>query len=600
MGTTWHSVVVVTVLLVASVAGPAAAPAAADTAPSAAASLDDSTAVERTLTVHLTPDDPGNVELTAEFQVAANVTGLDVALPETAVVVDRDGFERSGGAWAYTWDGETAAPSIRIEIDANQQLFNRYNFYDEGSWALVPTRFPARFFTTGAETYHSWEDDTLPTTYRAAGEGVVGDRMAFLGPHEARTYTSEGRTMTLVIPEATGVVDADDVFGTLTYAMDELEVHHGDRDIRVFAAPDPIRLGGLQAGNTDMWVHHSSAVNDPDNVWVHEYIHTRQRFTTTHKMDWFFEGSADYTTALLTYQEGRISFEEFYTHVSTDRDAASRLSAQSKWTSEYAEYTKGRRVLAALDAEIRQATNGNNTLEDVFYLLNVRDEEVTVANFQQAVVDVSGDESLRGWVERYVTTDAVPDVPENRSLFAEPEGPLDSDGDGITDAEENRLGLNRLNPDTDGDGIDDQRERELGTDPAKKDTDGDGLDDGTEIEFAGTDPTEADTDGDGLDDGTERYDTNTDPTDPDTDGDGVPDGEDAAPTDASIQTATATETAEPGDGETTTPTPTAPATTETTTATDGGSESAIPGFGVAGMVAALVLLGTSTLLARRE
>ncbi|WP_435317463.1 hypothetical protein [Haloarchaeobius sp. TZWSO28] len=598
MGTNWSATVVAVALLLAAVAGPTTVPAAADTSPALTETTAGNDAVERTLVVHLTPDDPGHVELVADFDVAKNVTGLDVALPQGATVIERTGFETRGGQWTYTWDGETQTPSIRIRLEANQQLFGSYNFYDAGDWALVPTRFPARFFTDGAETYHSWEDDTLPTTYEAAGEGVVGDRMAFLGGHDALEYESQGRKMTLVVPDTTQV-DTSAVFGTLTYAMDNLDVHYGNDDIRVFVAPDPIRRGGLQAGNTDMWVHHSGDVNDPDNVWVHEYIHTRQRFTTTHKMDWFFEGSADYMTALLTYQENRITFDEFYQHVSTDRDAASQLSSEDRWTSEYAEYTKGRRVLAALDAEIRQATGGTNTVEDVFYLLNVRGEEVTVANFQEAVVDVSGDESLRDWVERYVTTDAVPEVPENESLFAEPEGPLDSDDDGLTDAEENRLGLNRLNPDTDGDGIDDQTERELGTDPTKKDTDGDGLDDGTEREFAGTDPTVADTDGDGLDDGTERYDTNTDPTKADTDGDGVPDGEDAAPTDASIQTATATSTPEPTESATEAPT-TTPVATETTTPTADGSESAIPGFGVGTALAALAVVGATTILGRRD
>jgi hypothetical protein len=63
----------------------------------------------------------------------------------------------------------------------------------------------------------------------------------------------------------------------------------------------------------------------------------------------------------------------------------------------------------------------------------------------------------------------------------------DSDGDGLTDAEENQLGLNAALPDTDGDGVPDKVEIDNGTDPKKPDTDGDGLTDGQEIEF-GTNP----------------------------------------------------------------------------------------------------------------
>lgn len=55
---------------------------------------------------------------------------------------------------------------------------------------------------------------------------------------------------------------------------------------------------------------------------------------------------------------------------------------------------------------------------------------------------------------------------------------LDSDGDGLTDDEERRIGTNPFNADTDGDGIPDGEEILLGTDPLRADTDGDGIIDG--------------------------------------------------------------------------------------------------------------------------
>jgi len=64
------------------------------------------------------------------------------------------------------------------------------------------------------------------------------------------------------------------------------------------------------------------------------------------------------------------------------------------------------------------------------------------------------------------------------------------------------LALGLLACDTDGDGLSNAEEAELGTDPELADTDGDGLDDGAEQEI-GSDPLNADTDGDGLSDGDE-------------------------------------------------------------------------------------------------
>lgn len=128
---------------------------------------------------------------------------------------------------------------------------------------------------------------------------------------------------------------------------------------------------------------------------------------------------------------------------------------------------------------------------------------------------------------------------------------FDSDGDGLTDAEEDLLGTDPNNADSDGDGLGDGDEvNTYGTNPLLSDTDGDGLSDGMEIglqEFGCPDPLVADTDGDGLSDGQENslgldpcvdddidadglFDAQeiliygTDPFDPDTDDDGLYDG----------------------------------------------------------------------------
>ncbi|HPQ94677.1 MAG: hypothetical protein KDI44_04100 [Thiothrix sp.] len=57
--------------------------------------------------------------------------------------------------------------------------------------------------------------------------------------------------------------------------------------------------------------------------------------------------------------------------------------------------------------------------------------------------------------------------------------------------------------DSDGDGLSDAEEASLGTDPNNPDTDGDGLPDGLEVDSYHTSPLIADTDGDGITDGQE-------------------------------------------------------------------------------------------------
>jgi hypothetical protein len=109
---------------------------------------------------------------------------------------------------------------------------------------------------------------------------------------------------------------------------------------------------------------------------------------------------------------------------------------------------------------------------------------------------------------------------------------LDTDGDGLSNEDEDTYGSDPEVPDTDGDGIEDGEEVDAGMDPTSTDSDGDLAEDGDEIEY-GTDPTDADSDGDGVPDGQESNwnqpmeggDGSICALTPDCDGDGIEDGE---------------------------------------------------------------------------
>lgn len=106
----------------------------------------------------------------------------------------------------------------------------------------------------------------------------------------------------------------------------------------------------------------------------------------------------------------------------------------------------------------------------------------------------------------------------------------DTDGDGLTNGDEVRLGTDLNSPDTDNDGLTDAVEaNEQETNPLQRDTDRDGLPDGQEVNEAGTDPQERDSDGDGLTDGQEVNTERTNPLDRDSDDDGISDGADTSP-----------------------------------------------------------------------
>ncbi|MCK5850271.1 MAG: OmpA family protein [Kiritimatiellae bacterium] len=92
---------------------------------------------------------------------------------------------------------------------------------------------------------------------------------------------------------------------------------------------------------------------------------------------------------------------------------------------------------------------------------------------------------------------------------------LDTDHDGLSDKDEERLGTDPYHPDSDRDGLKDGPEvHTYQTDPLNHDSDWDGLKDGPEVHTHKTDPTMRDTDNGGVADGHEVIEDNTNPLDP--------------------------------------------------------------------------------------
>ncbi len=82
-------------------------------------------------------------------------------------------------------------------------------------------------------------------------------------------------------------------------------------------------------------------------------------------------------------------------------------------------------------------------------------------------------------------------------------GPLDTDGDGLSDLFETLIGSDPNNVDSDNDGLNDGDEIAIGTSPTLVDSDLDGINDIDEINVYGSDPLNKDSDGDGINDGDE-------------------------------------------------------------------------------------------------
>ncbi|MDY6764861.1 MAG: hypothetical protein SV377_04115 [Halobacteria archaeon] len=502
--------------------------------------------------LRLIPQRPGVINVTVHVPVE-NGTRTEVNLFSFQKVVESHGFvQNASKKWA--WDGKTPDPWLAYEVPVNESnaRFEGRESIDVGSWALIN---PSKIYA-GVSTEKQRYDERIKVS-----QGFVGEFLVYIGPRSLHNRTAHGQEFRLVVPDyAQMSKKPSEILSSLERASGLLAIGDRDSEVNVFVAPPPIRRGG-RAYLNEFWVSDIARLNSSENLWIHEYVHTRQVFLPGPRMVWFKEASADYYASLLTWKEGRISFEEFREGITTRRYADAVLSQPNEWSSPQVPYEKGPLVLGALDAKIRMSTGGNYTLQDVFLRMNGR--FVTYDDFQKIVEGVAG-KSLDDWLDRYVLTSASPSLPSNSTIYSKvgtgtefsgrvefklrerwvsnpeivPAGiPIEARFKGqrsgkleagknsslignntlVFDGNETATVVVRPYYDTP-----ERLERKVNT---SDDVDNDGLRNVYEVSL-GTGVWENDSDSDGLQDGEEVNRYNTDPLDNDSDGDGIPDDRD--------------------------------------------------------------------------
>jgi len=512
--------VAIAALLVLSLVGAASGPAAAVSAEGGTVTSNATTADGGTISVQYElsriEGRDGVVGVRATVAAPASVTRITLSVPPGAEAVEAvEGFDRTDDGSYRMTDADRGTVAYVVDLGAADANVRRSSA--GAGWAFVDLdEVDSSFRWRYRGDAPSFEERPAIAADRP---GYAGSSMALLGEV---SETTDGGTFHVYAADAGEMRPATAEHLRVLRAADRrLAVGARDDRVNVFGIPRVSTYAGFADG-TDPGGVHDVVVEDGagTTTTIHEYVHTRQDYRTGRAMGWIDEGSADYYESLLALHAGETDYERFRRDVTPDRHGDATLAAPDGWESIHVEYLKGRRVVAALDAEIRRATDGERTFQDVLYRMNAREKEVTYDAFARIVADVAG-RSFDDWLDRYVAGDAAPAVPDDPALFTSAVA-TDNDDDGLGNGEERKLGTGPTSSDTDGDGLPDGAEIDRGTDPTVPDTDGDGLPDGAEID-RGTDPTSSDTDGDGLLDGTE-IDRGTDPLDPDTDGDGLNDG----------------------------------------------------------------------------
>lgn len=405
--------------------------------------------LHRTTVLRHLPEQTGTFETETTFHVPDSVTELTINLGSKATVVATDGFEPTGNG-RYRWTGDTDEPMIRFTMPANKVGYERdhdrssavrpalrssgggYTFIDKTEWGLV--RVP-----TINVSYRYTEPVGLEETVTVDGPGAAGSDIAFFGEVTEYERTVDGGTIRLAVPAAANLRETPgDVLTSLAAASTSLEVGASHDEVFIVAAPSSVDWAarGIQYGQSDAWVVAKAPLEEPSNVWLHEYVHARQAYAnsaigTTTETGWLVEAQAEYYASTLALEQGLIDFKEFSTsleHGERSPYADGVLADPTTWRDDNTDYVKGPLVYGELDRQLRLATNGDRTLEDVFRMLNTRNKRVTERAFLEAVEDAGGS-AVRTLAKQYTQTEETPEMwsrTDHRAAFDQQHAVIES------------------------------------------------------------------------------------------------------------------------------------------------------------------------------
>lgn len=360
-----------------------------------------------------------------EFDVPGAVGGLYIE-PYAGEIVTVRGFERpSDASRELAWDGVVRDPSVTVLQDLSaaecpcvvtddiamvRPLRVRFRVVDHRGWTTAHLTDLAGTPTVSSSV--AVEDGrfldglvAVGETTVATGTTVTGERVRVVAPVDARRARAGVVADRIVAAAPLFDVGRPDAQGTTVVVLPDAPLD----------APGVVTTWrgsrGVATPNGDVYVREDTG----PGTWLHEYVHTRQSFSTAPDMRWFPEATAEYYGLLLADRTDPAT---------DDRDRLERrfgapraggvLADTGTWGSVYVPYDRGGRLIWYLDGRIREETDDRRTFMSVLQRLDGR-HGLTLSDLRTAVSEVVGSRVLDEEIVRYATTDRT--IPTNRTAF---------------------------------------------------------------------------------------------------------------------------------------------------------------------------------------
>jgi|GEM_PF-5443824 len=378
----------------------------------------------------------GRVQIDLEYDIDEPVTAIDITLPPSIEIEHAHGFAASGSTWR--WDGATHTPRLSGRYEMNDERAAGAMYVDAGEWAILKAPGHAASWQ-----YRGVDEIEFVRSVQVAEPGVASPdgAVVFLGDHDV-IERHAGQPFTLVVPAAaTMACSPAAVFNALADLSSYLDVGGYQEDVLLIAAPSAAAQWGplgTQTGDSGFWALDRCRLDEPNSTWLHEYVHTRQAPSFEPTMEWFTEGTACYYATYCSMARGDLAFDTGHQFLATTTDRTAILSTPTAWPSAQTKYTKGRRVVAALDCELRQHTNGQDDLRTVWAHLNATCETAGYQEFLAALrTTIPNADPIVEWCTQYIDGPDSPPVPSNPAAFGIQQQPPTAPGCDNTDGSPN-------------------------------------------------------------------------------------------------------------------------------------------------------------------
>ncbi|MGH8177269.1 MAG: hypothetical protein ACREV5_13495 [Steroidobacter sp.] len=163
------------------------------------------------------------------------------------------------------------------------------------------------------------------------------------------------------------------------------------RRVLIVSAGDPMWRGGL-SGPASMFLHSDRPLisENRTSTLLHELVHIAMRIRADDESDWLVEGLAEYYSIEALRRSGTVSERRYTDAIAKLESWAQRAPTLFAPNSNGAVTARAVLVLRQVDAELRGATHGKASLDDVARQLAKRQGEVSLAAVQKIAADIAG------------------------------------------------------------------------------------------------------------------------------------------------------------------------------------------------------------------